>query len=135
MNRMGICLVAATLVAVFASINTAQAEQRIADRWAARHARGQSWHAPYYHTPTGMPVNLVVPPTAHMQTRWSWGVAQNTMTPIYHQYRRNYPGDGGAGADAIYPTPYWPGHTDQFGVFYIRGPYGGEIQSHRAGGW
>jgi hypothetical protein len=59
-----------------------------------------------------------------MQTRWGWGVSQNTMTPIYHQYRRNYPGGLDFGGEPMYPTPYWPSHTDQFGVFYVRGPWG-----------
>ena len=84
-----------------------------------------SWHSQYYHTATGLPVALVVPPTAHMQTRWGWGVAQNTMTPIYHQFRRSYPGGGADyGAEGLMmPTPIHPSHTDQFGVNYIRGPY------------
>ena len=83
-----------------------------------------SWHSQYYHTATGLPVALIVPPTAHMQTSWGWGVAQNTMTPIYHQFRRSYPGGGADyGGGQLMPTPNAPSHTDQFGVNYIRGPY------------
>jgi len=125
MNKAGFLVLAVTLASFFASLEAVQAEEhmRRADRWALRHARGQSWNAPYYHTATGMPISLVVPPTAHMQTRWGWGVAQNTMTPIYHQYRRTYPGEI-SGGENLNPTPYWPSHTDQFGVFYNRGPYG-----------
>ena len=125
MNKLGLCLLAASLMTVFATTENANADRR-ADRWAARHARGMSWHSPYYHTATGMPVALIVPPTAHMQTSWGWGVAQNTMTPIYHQFRRSYPGveaDGGYGAGPLLPTPNVPSHTDHFGVNYIRGPY------------
>ncbi len=123
MNRLTICLLAASLVTVFATTEDANADRR-ADRWAARHARSQSWHSNYYHTATGLPVALIVPPTAHMQTRWGWGVAQNTMTPIHHQFRRSYPGAGAGGASGMFsPTPNVPSHTDQFGVNYIRGPY------------
>ncbi len=122
--RLGLCLLAACFAATFVATDDASAEGR-ADRWAARHARGMSWHSQYYHTATGMPVALVVPPTAHMQTSWGWGVAQNTMTPIYHQFRRSYPGDdsGAGGGAELMPTPNAPSHTDQFGVDYIRGPY------------
>jgi hypothetical protein len=124
-HRLGLCLLAASCVAVLLTADDACAEGGRYDRWAARHARGMSWHSPYYHTATGLPVALIVPPTAHMQTSWGWGVAQNTMTPIYPQFRRSYPGGGADyGADGVLlPTPNIPSHTDQFGVNYIRGPY------------
>ena len=101
-----------------------------ADCIAARWAMSQSWHAGYYHTGWGAPVALIVPPTARMQTRMGWGVSQTTMTPIYHQFKRPYPGAIGAYPMAmpgmplpLYPTPRWPSHTDQFGVYYVRGPW------------
>jgi hypothetical protein len=127
MNKLGLCLLAASFVSVLVTTEDANADRR-ADRWAARHAQGMSWHAPYYHTATGMPVALVVPPTAHMQTSWGWGVAQNTMSPIYHQFRRTYPGaysgsTGSFGGGQMMPTPNQPSHTDQFGVNYVRAPY------------
>jgi hypothetical protein len=96
---------------------------RAADQNALRHARVSSWHGNYYHTAHGYPVPLVVPPTANMQTSWSWGVAQSTMKPIYHQFRRPFPGDMSNGGEAFRPTPGWPSHSDQFGVYYIRGPW------------
>jgi hypothetical protein len=96
-----------------------------ADVWAARHAQTMSWHGPYAYTAFGVPVSLVVPPTAHMQTNMGWGVSQDTVTPIYHQFRRSYPGDfdPGVGNYGFAPTPLWPSHTSQFGVYYVRGPY------------
>jgi len=117
------------IVGAFAVLLTctdeASAQRRYADRVAARHARGMSWHAPYVHTATGLPVVYIVPPTAHTQTRWSWGVAQNTMSPIYHQFRRTHPGESvELSSEQFNHTPRWPSHTDQFGVYYIRGPYG-----------
>ncbi len=99
-----------------------------ADWIAAQQASNRSWHAGYYHTASGVPVALMVPPTARMHTRWSWGVAQSTMHPLYHQFERPYPGpvagDAATGlAEPLRPTPRWPSHTDQFGVYYVRGPW------------
>lgn len=96
-----------------------------ADVTAARHAQTMSWHGPYAHTWFGTPVALVVPPTAHMETNWGWGVSQGSMTPIYHQFSRRFPGDMAAGATGygFLRTPLWPSHTSQFGVYYGRGPY------------
>lgn len=101
-----------------------------ADRKARYYAAQRPWHGAYSYTQWGSPVALVVPPTAAMHTSLSWGVAQSEMTPIYHQYRRDYPGVGGAGGRGYgpypygyLPTPYWPSHTDQFGVYPIRGPW------------
>ncbi|MBC8871305.1 MAG: hypothetical protein H8E44_17905 [Planctomycetes bacterium] len=98
-----------------------------ADWMAAQQAANMSWHAGYYHTATGAPVALMVSPHARMHTRWSWGVAQSSMYPLYHQFERPYPGpvSGGAaaGIEPLRPTPRWPSHTDQFGVYYVRGPW------------
>jgi hypothetical protein len=113
---------------------TFQSGQPVVDPWArgdwraAQEAAVRSWHAGYYHTAWGRPVALMVPPTARTQTRWSWGVAQSTMTPLYHQFERPYPSGGLGGfvqpADMpLLPTPRWPSHTDQFGVYYVRGPW------------
>ncbi|MBP89837.1 MAG: hypothetical protein CMJ64_24550 [Planctomycetaceae bacterium] len=123
MKRFQLLAIVGTITLGFAAADQAQAEGRFADRLAARHARGMSWHAPYIHTATGAPVVYIVPPTAHMQTSYSWGVAQNTMTPIYHQFRRSHPGEYEIGGEQFNHTPRWPSHTDQFGVYYIRGPY------------
>lgn len=100
-----------------------------ADCIAANQAAARSWHAGYYNTQYGAPVALVVPPTARMSTRWGWGVSQSTMSPIYPQFKRPYPGPvmvdeaTGLGPNPLLPTPRWPSHTDQFGVYYVRGPW------------
>ena len=86
-------------------------------------AASRPWHGNYYHTMTGYPVPLVVPPTANMETRWGWGVGQSTMTPIYHRFQRPYPGEGAGMMGGFQPTPMHPSHTDQFGTYYIRGPW------------
>jgi len=120
MNRLTLCLAIAIAATCFAS--TASAGD-LANRIAVRHARGLPWHGNYYHTTCGAPVSLVVPPTSHMQVKWGWGVAQSETRPIYHQFHRAYPGDRYGGGSALLPTPQWPSHTDQFGVYYVRGPW------------
>jgi hypothetical protein len=99
-----------------------------ADWIAANEAAMRSWHAGYYHTQWGVPLALAVPPTARMQTRMGWGVCQSTMTPLYHQFERPYPSAMGmdprtTATNPLLPTPRWPSHTDQFGVYYVRGPW------------
>jgi len=113
----------ALAIALVALQSGANAHGRRADRVAARHARGMSWHADYYNTVRGVPISLVVPPTAHMQTNWGWGVSQDTVTPIYHQFRRPYPGEIQVGGFQRNSTPRQPSHSSQFGVYYIRAPY------------
>ena len=46
--------------------------------------------------------------------------------PIYHQFRRPYPGPGGVagGGNRLLPTPNQPSDTVQFGVNAVRGPWG-----------
>jgi hypothetical protein len=99
-----------------------------ADWIAQQRAAQQSWHAGYYHTEWGAPVALMVAPTVRTHTRWSWGVAQTNVMPLYHQFERPYPGpvmgaEYGGPASPLLPTPRWPSHTDQFGVYPIRGPW------------
>jgi hypothetical protein len=116
------------LLAAFAALtavaNSAHAQSgRLAERWAMRHAAVTSWHGDYYHTSYGRPVPLVVPPTATTQTVWAWGVAQSEVRPIHHQFRRPFPGEVLVDGANLRPTPLWPSHTDQFGVYYVRGPW------------
>jgi hypothetical protein len=115
----------AGLVLVLAAMthDAAAGERTMADMRAARRAASMSWHGAYAYTPTGRPMALVVPPTASMQSAWSWGVGQTTMMPIDHQFRRAYPGYYDASGSTFQYTPLWPSHTDQFGVYYIRGPW------------
>jgi len=90
-------------------------------------ARWQSqtypWHGDYYDVAWGVPVAVVVPPTAENQTHWGWGVGATRITPIQHQFHRNYPGPGFGGRGWFRPTPRWPSSTDQMGDYYVRGPW------------
>lgn len=131
MHETANCLMAALMVLTALAPSLAQADPnstsrfpgfRMAERMTLRHAQGISWHGAYRHPAWNAPVPLVVPPVAHLQTKWSWGVSQNTMTPIYHQFRRPYH-SGSEFAVPVAPTPRWPSHSDQLGVYYIRGPW------------
>src|SRR5438477_10409205 len=93
------------------------------DNQAYRRAAVSSWHGHYYHYQYGRPVALVVPPTDHMQSSYSWGVAQTRMNPIYHQFGRPYFGEYELAPGQFRPTPRWPSSTDQFGVYPVRGPW------------
>lgn len=79
-----------------------------------------NWHGNYAYTPYGRPTALVVPPTAQLQTNWSWGAASSSVSRIDHQFTRDYLGQGAGG---FYSTPHWPSSTQQFGVYYVRGPW------------
>jgi hypothetical protein len=91
------------------------------DYWAQNQSMQRPWHGEYYWLRTGQPTALVVPPTVTMQQNYSWGVSQNTMTPVYHQFGGHAPSGGGGGV--FKATPYWPSHTNQFGVYPVRGPW------------
>lgn len=101
---------------------TAQAQSpAFGDYWAQNYSMGRPWHGQYYYLPYGQPTALVVPPTSTMQQNYSWGVSQNTMTPIYHQFGRSAPLTPSYGR--FFGTPRWPSHTDQFGVYPVRAPW------------
>jgi hypothetical protein len=124
MKRLAVCLSLAFAALLLGSAPTAEAGwPHLANHWGYRFANTQPWNGGYYHTSHGHPVPLVVPPTANMQVKWGWGVAQSETVPIYHQYQRAYPGPFGGGGGVLSPTPHWPSHSDQFGVYYARGPW------------
>lgn len=91
--------------------------------WAYNFANSRPWHGAYYNQRWGQPVALVVPPTANMRQTLTWGVSQSTNHPIYHQYGRSANWPGARPAGNFLPTPAWPSHTDQFGIYYVRAPW------------
>lgn len=91
--------------------------------WAHNFAMDRPWHGAYYNQNYGQPLALIVPPTAHMRQTLSWGVSQNLMYPVHHQFGRSANSPGVAPRGSFYPTPPWPSHTDQFGTYYVRGPW------------
>jgi hypothetical protein len=118
-------LVACMAILSTATQQKADAGDPMAERqvWSHNFAMDRPWHAGYYQQMYGQPTAVVVPPTAHMQNSYSWGVSQNLMYPIHHQFGRSAPGRGAAPNGAFRPTPNWPSHTDQFGYYYIRAPW------------
>ena len=90
-------------------------------------SQGKSWHSAWYDPAEGRPIALVVPPTAEFQAEYGWGVPSSRVAPIYHQFRRPYPGPGavGGGGGGFMPTPNQPSDTVQFGVSAVRGPWNG----------
>jgi len=91
--------------------------------WAHNFSMDRPWHGGYYNQVHGQPLALIVPPTAHMRQTLSWGVSQNLMYPVHHQFGRSANSPGAARRGSFRPTPNWPSHTDQFGVYYVRGPW------------
>ncbi|OYP31685.1 hypothetical protein [Rhodopirellula sp. MGV] len=102
---------------------SAVGRKSMTQRWSHNFAMDRPWHGGYYQQNYNQPLAVVVPPTAHMRTNYAWGVSQNTMYPIHHQFGRSAPGIGAAPAGQLRPTPAWPSHTDQFGYYYIRAPW------------
>lgn len=115
-------LLSAVILTAVAVLASSTAEATVWGWVAKRKSQRRPWHGDYYHTQWGQPVALVVPPTAELQTEYSWGVTNTNIRPIWHQFRRENPGMV-VGGNAFKPTPLWPSHTNQFGVYYVRGPW------------
>jgi hypothetical protein len=107
--------------AAVAGHRTSFHQQIHADRGARWHNANSSWHGAYSHVEWGRPVALIVPPTATMQTEYSWGVARTQMLPIRHQFARPVANMGGWGP--LPPSPRWPSRTQHLGVYSVRGPW------------
>ncbi len=123
MKRFVILAAAAALLAACGSAYAGYGSLK--GRVAYYQSQTYPWHGCYYDVAWGVPVALVVPPTAENQWHYGWGVGADRVTPIQHQFRRAYPGgpEGGCGCKGFCPTPRWPSSTDQFGDYYIRGPW------------
>ncbi len=116
--RLGILVLAVGALVLTAST----VEAGGARRYAYRYSQYRPWHGTYQHTAWGQPIALVVPPTAASMTDWGWGVGNNRITTMHHQFGRRWPGPFGGGA-GFQSTPPWPSDTTQFGVYPVRGPW------------
>lgn len=126
--RGRILLTVAMLAAAFSGTlaeNTADASDPYAafQVWSYNNQMNRPWHSGYNNLGYGQPLALVVPPTVTHRQTFSWGVSQNLMYPVPHQYGRNATQPGAAAPGTFRHTPSWPSHTDQFGVNYVRGPW------------
>jgi hypothetical protein len=124
MKRILILAAATALLATWTWTNQAVAGLgTLKNRVAYRQSQTYPWHGGYYDVAWGTPVAVVVPPTAESQSHYGWGVGATRVTPIQHQFQHGYPGPGGYDRSSFRPTPPWPSSTDQFGDYYIRGPW------------
>jgi hypothetical protein len=99
-------------------------EAGLTHQWNQQEALGRNWHGNYQYWRYGEPTALVVPPTASYQTSYGWGVGQTRMYPIHHQFGKAGAGIIGGGGNGMFSrTPYWPSHTDQFGIYSVRAPW------------
>lgn len=122
MKHVLIFTAAALLWAACGPSDVAQAGWFLRNRTASVQAEMYPWHGQYYDVAWGVPVALVVPPTAENQAHLGSGVGATRVTPIPHQFGPGYPMQV-EGGGPFYPTPRWPNSTDQFGDYYIRGPW------------
>ncbi|HOA50966.1 MAG TPA: hypothetical protein PKI05_01840 [Thermogutta sp.] len=122
-QRFLISSVCVVILTVSVPLVASAGENTFFGRRAAQRARSYSWSGEYYGATWGAPIAVVVPPTAEFQTHWGWGVGNFRVTPIDHQFSRNWPGPAQGGYLPLKPTPQWPTDTDQFGMYYIRGPW------------
>jgi hypothetical protein len=123
MKRYAFLVVAVAVFAVGWSPSAEAGRGGLKSRVSYRQSQTYPWHGSYYDSAWGMPVAVVVPPTAESQTHWGWGVGATRVTPNQHQFQRHYPGPSPYSRSWFRPTPTWPSSTDQMGDYYIRGPW------------
>jgi hypothetical protein len=124
MKRFFLLTALAATVFTVGSENAQAGHPRRAARIANYHASATPWHGDYAYTPWGGPVALIVPPHADTIASWSWGVSQSEIRPLHHQFGRAQPPGAFFGETSPYlTTPQWPSHTDQFGIYPVRGPW------------
>ena len=121
MRRSLLIGVAVLVLAGLAVVDSARALE--CSTFYCRGQEGYGWHGSYYNVAWGMPVALVVPPTARAHVNWGWGVGGTRVAPICPQFTRNWPGPATYDPRVFRPTPHWPSDTDQFGIYYVRGPW------------
>ncbi|MGD0896942.1 MAG: hypothetical protein ABR915_03840 [Thermoguttaceae bacterium] len=113
----------ACVASVFGAVQPTQGfEGGILDHMAARRAASSSWQNGYYDPAWGMPVALVVPPTARHQVHYEWGAGGTGVSPIYHQFSGQPQWPTAYNIHAFRPAPPWPRCTEQMGDYYVRGP-------------
>jgi hypothetical protein len=78
---------------------------------------------PYYDVAWGMPLTVVVPPTVHSQTDYSWGVPSVRVSPITPQFQYQAQAPSSAYRMGQYPpAPPQPSDTQQIGDYYSKAP-------------
>ena len=81
------------------------------------------WNAGYYDVAWGMPMAVVVPPIAHKQSNYHWGVGGYRVDHVGAQFYSECPGPASLYNQRWYmPAPPQPSDTAQMGDYYVRGP-------------
>jgi len=84
---------------------------------------GGGWQDGYYDVAWGMPLAVLVPPTARWQTDYSWGPGGTRVTHINSRFRPMSSGPESSYQMGGYlPAPPQPSDTRQMGDYYVRGP-------------
>jgi hypothetical protein len=84
---------------------------------------GGSWEGGYYDAAWGMPLAVIVPPTARWQTDYAWGAGGTRLSRINARFHYEYPGpESGYRQGNYLPAPPQPSDTRQMGDYYVRGP-------------
>jgi hypothetical protein len=81
------------------------------------------WQDGYYSAAWGMPMAVVVPPTARWQTDYSWAAGGMRISRIDANFQRQYPGPSSSYQMRSYlPAPPQPSDTRQTGYYNVRAP-------------
>ncbi len=81
------------------------------------------WQDGYYSAAWGMPMAVLVPPTARWQTDYSWAAGGMRISRIDASFQRQYPGPSSSYQMGKYlPAPPQPSDTRQMGFYNVRGP-------------
>ena len=124
-NSKFICsLFVIVMIGMFATSDTAQAKKRHrVNQWERQRANVTPWNGAYRHQAYSTPLAVIVPPTAASSRLLGWGVSKNVVAPLYHQYQLGAPQPSQAGFGPYKSLPMYPSSSDQFGAYYIRGPW------------
>lgn len=81
------------------------------------------WHGSYYNAEWGVPMALVVPPTARREVNYGWGVGNSRVTRISGQFSPGYGPGSVYDRSQFQPTPARQTDTTQSGYYHVRGPW------------
>ena len=123
-QKLAFSIFVVVLIGMFSMTDTAQAKKRHRmNQWERNHANATPWNGMYRHQASSTPLAVIVPPTAVTSRSWGWGVSKSVVTPLYHQYQLNAPNTQGASSGPYKTLPLFPSSSDQYGTYYIRGPW------------
>jgi hypothetical protein len=120
---LSLVVIATALLVQTDSVDGERPLRRLQRFYTPQNRAATVWHGQYYNATYGMPQAMVLPPNVNTMRSQGWGVCGSQMMPIYSQYGAAYPGTASGVRSHFFPTPNPPSHTQQFGIYYIRGPW------------